>query len=189
MALKNILYVTTLLLLLSLWWAEHGPKRLLDSKPTTNEDQHRQKVENKNASNSLRAHHSASNATSLGLMDYFTQTASTVDWETVKTTIYDEKDIILYCTCIIILTSILLILFMAIKSKFYTNKYGQKDLFTAKKLFKNRYQKHDKMKNRLNQGLKPIKEDENESYDVESFKLVQPFTPIFAFLWLLAEFI
>ena len=61
-------------------------------------------------------------------------------------------------------------LFLSFKSKFYTNKFDQKELFTAKKLFKPHFSQNKKLKNKHKEVLKVIKEDENESYDVESIR-------------------
>jgi len=68
------------------------------------------------------------------------------------------------------LAAALLMLFKAFKDKLYTNKFNDKDLFTAKKLFKNNIPSNEKMKNKHKEVLKVIKEDDNESYDVESIR-------------------
>ena len=91
-----------------------------------------------------------------------------VDWNNVKNTIHTQRDAILYCSCIITLTTILLIFFKAFKTKFYTNKFNEKDVFTARKLFKSTGSDSAKLKPKPKETLNIIKEEENESCDVEN---------------------
>ena len=66
------------------------------------------------------------------------KSSNSFDWSNVKKTLIAQQDIILYCTWIIILTTLLLVLFKSLKVIFHTNKYSEKDLFSARKLFKSK---------------------------------------------------
>lgn len=133
-------------------------------------DAQRQKVQNKTLNSSKAAETPVDTVSEWSIQSYIGKANEYVNWESMKSTMSEQKDIILYCICIIILTSILLVLFMAFKSKFYTNKFDKKELFTARKLFRPHHNHLDRMKNKHKEVLNVIKEDENESYDVESFR-------------------
>lgn len=58
----------------------------------------------------------------------------------------------------------------AIKSKFHTNKFNEKDLFTARKLFKGNERLSGGSKGKNNDLLKTITEEGSMSYDAENAK-------------------
>jgi hypothetical protein len=61
----------------------------------------------------------------------------------------------------------LIVFVKAFRVKFYTNKFNEKDMFSARKLFKGMRRDTDRSKKKDREELNVIKEEPNESYDVE----------------------
>ena len=64
----------------------------------------------------------------------------------------------------------MLVFLKVVKSKYYTNKFNEKDLFTARSLFKSSGRLSSDRKSKGDNGLKTIMEDADESYDAEKAK-------------------
>ena len=91
-----------------------------------------------------------------------------LDWNNIKKVLVSHQVIILYWTCIIILTSLLLIMFKSLKVILYTNKYNEKDLFSARKLFKSKDGEASKSRTKFGAISNAAKEHQQELADTES---------------------
>ncbi|CAI2371399.1 unnamed protein product [Moneuplotes crassus] len=91
-----------------------------------------------------------------------------IDWTKMKTYVHSQREIILYSSSIAILTAVLLVSIKVIKSKYYTNKFNEKDLFNARSLFKAKGRLSHEKRRKEDEGLKTILEDVDESCDVEN---------------------
>lgn len=65
------------------------------------------------------------------------------------------------------LTAVLIVFVKAFRVKFYTNKFDEKELFSARRLFKGMGRDTARSKKKDKEELNIIKEEPNESYDVE----------------------
>lgn len=98
-------------------------------------------------------------------------------WPQLDQALKSKTDMILYCACVVILTSLAFFMYKSIRFMVRTNKFNEKEMFYPRKLFKGKGSDCSRRSYKPKPSLKPIKEEHNESGDEEDLRSLASSTP------------